>query len=45
MVQFRIKTDPCAGNKVYECDFESDLLGWNFAKAPGINSGFVVALL
>ena len=42
MVQFRIKTDPCAGNKVYECDFESDLLGWNFAKAPGINSGFVV---
>lgn len=42
MVQFRINTDPCAGNKVYECDFESDLLGWTFAKAPGINSGFAV---
>ena len=42
MVQFRIKTDPCAGNKVYDCDFESDLLGWTFAKAPGINSGFAV---
>ena len=42
MVQFRIKTDPCAGNKVYECDFESDLLGWTFAKADGINTGFAV---
>ena len=42
MVQFRISTDPCAGNMVYECDFESDLLGWTFAKAPGINSGFAV---
>ena len=42
MVQFRIKTDPCAGNMVYECDFESELLGWTFAKAEGINSGFVV---
>ena len=42
MVQFRIKTDPCAGNKVYDCDFESDLLGWTFAKAPGINTGFAV---
>lgn len=42
MVQFRINADPCAGNKVYECDFESDLLGWTFAKAPGINSGFAV---
>lgn len=42
MVQFRIKTNPCAGNMVYECDFESELLGWTFAKADGINSGFVV---
>lgn len=42
MVQFRISTDPCAGNMVYECDFESDLLGWTFAKASGINSGFAV---
>ena len=42
MIQFRIKTDPCAGNMVYECDFESDLLGWTFAKADGINTGFAV---
>lgn len=42
MVQFRIKTDPCAGNMVYECDFENELLGWNFLKADGINTGFVV---
>lgn len=42
MVQFRIKTDPCAGNIVYECDFENELLGWNFLKADGINTGFVV---
>lgn len=42
MVQFRISTDPCAGNMVYECDFESDLLGWTFAKADGINTGFAV---
>lgn len=42
MVQFRIKTDPCAGNLVYECDFESDLMGWTFAKADGINTGFAV---
>lgn len=42
MVQFRIKTDPCTGNMVYECDFENELLGWNFLKAEGINSGFVV---
>lgn len=42
MIQFRIKTDPCAGNKVYECDFESELLGWTFAKANGIKTGFAV---
>ena len=42
MIQFRINTDPCAGNVVYECDFESNLLGWTFAKAPGVNSGFAV---
>ena len=42
MVQFRINTDPCAGNIVYECDFEGDLMGWTFAKAPGIKSGFAV---
>ena len=42
MVQFRINTDPCGGNIVYECDFEGDLMGWTFAKAPGIKSGFAV---
>lgn len=42
MVQFRVKVDPCAGNMVYECDFESELFGWTFAKADGINTGFVV---
>lgn len=45
MVQFRIGDDGggCVESVLmYECDFESDLLGWTFAKAPGINSGFVV---
>lgn len=27
---------------VYECDFESELIGWTFAEAKGINSGFRV---
>lgn len=26
---------------IYKCDFESELKGWTFAKAPGVNSGFV----
>ena len=43
MVQFRIGIiDDCVSKVVYECDFESELLGWTFAKADGINTGFVV---
>ena len=46
MVQFRIGDSGgvCAdfGNLIYECDFESELIGWNFLKADGINTGFVV---
>ena len=44
MVQFRVKEigGACSDNLIYTCDFESELLGWTFAKADGINTGFVV---
>lgn len=43
MVQLRIGTiDDCHDQVVYECDFESELLGWTFAQADGINTGFAV---
>ena len=45
MVQFRIgvRGDACSNDPmIYECDFESELLGWTFAKADGINTGFAV---
>ena len=44
MVQFRIgeKGNACIDPLIYECDFEGDLLGWTFAKADGINTGFAV---
>lgn len=45
MVQFRIGDDAAACVEsilIYECDFESELLGWTFAKADGINTGFAV---
>ena len=37
-----IHADPCNGNVIYECDFEQNLLGWTFANATGINTGFTV---
>ncbi len=41
--QFRIGiVDECSAKVVYECDFESELLDWTFAKADGINTGFAV---
>ena len=41
--QFRIGIiDECSDKVVYECDFESELLDWTFAKADGINTGFAV---
>ena len=43
MVQFRIGVlDDCKDKLIYECDFESELIGWSFEKADGINTGFVV---
>lgn len=44
MVQFRVGIQEICTEStlIYECDFESELLGWTFAKAAGINTGFAV---
>lgn len=44
MVQFRVGIQEICTEStlIYECDFESELLGWTFAKADGISTGFVV---
>ena len=44
MVQFRVGIQEICTEStlIYDCDFESELLGWTFAKADGINTGFVV---
>lgn len=36
-------SDPCNPDfRYYETDFESEPIGWKFAKAKGINTGFVI---
>lgn len=40
-VQIEFTDNKAECGLVYKCDFESELKGWTFAKAPGINSGFV----